>query len=288
VPRSSRDTGTGTFPTFLVIGAMKGGTTSLYEYLGRHPQVFMSPVKELHFFAPQVKGQSSVDWYREQFAGANGAVAIGEASTSYTKYPDVTGVAERMAGLVPHARLVYVVRNPVERIRSQYLHQVLMGEEKEPFELAVRQQPRYVNYSRYAMQLEQYRGRFDRDRILVITSEALRSDRTATLQRVFDFIGVDAGWRDPAFEQEFHRTSEKETARPGIRRLYETRAYRAMSTRVPERWKDVMRPLTRWRVDDDRAVLTDELRVWLAEQLRDDITALTPAMPAGFDGWGIG
>lgn len=274
-------------PSFLVIGAMKGGTTSLYEYLGRHPQIFMSEVKELHYFTPHINWGKGLAWYREQFQGSDGALAVGEASTSYSKYPDVTGVPERIRDLLPDVRLIYLVRHPIERIRSQYLHQVLMGEERRPFDIAVTSEPRYVNYSRYAMQLDRYLGCFERDRILVIPSESFRDDRQATLASVFRFLGVDDHWRDPAFEREFHRTSEKQTARPQIRRLYEAPWYQAISTRVPERLKDLVRPVTRWSIEEDRAVVTPELFARLQEGVRDDVVRLKAFLGPAFDGWGL-
>jgi hypothetical protein len=274
-------------PNFLVIGAMKGGTTSLYEYLRRHPQVFMSDVKELHYFAPQINWIKGQDWYEEQFSAADGAIAVGEASTSYTKYPDVAGVPERIARLLPGVRLIYVVRHPVERIRSQYLHQLLMGEERKPFEMAVRQESRYVDYSRYFFQIERYLEWFDRSQILVITSEALRGRRGETLRRVFSFLGIDELWVDPSVEREFHRTSEKEVARPGLRRLYGSATYQRVSTRIPESVKDVFRPATRWSIGDDRAVLTPRLRGWLEDAVRDDVDALKRLLGPDFDGWGI-
>ena len=80
-------------PTFLVIGAMKAGTTSLYHYLRDHPQVFMPETKEVNFFNPRRNWHRGMTWYEEQFSAAPpGTVAVGEASTSYTKYPEVDGV----------------------------------------------------------------------------------------------------------------------------------------------------------------------------------------------------
>ena len=115
-------------PSFLVIGAMKAGTTSLYHYLHAHPQVFMPSIKELDFFVAGGNWGRGLHWYQKQFAGAGpGAVAVGEASTMYTKYPSVDGVPERIAAHLPEVRLVYVVRDPIDRIRSHYRHRVAVG-----------------------------------------------------------------------------------------------------------------------------------------------------------------
>src|SRR5437660_1291673 len=88
-----------TLPTFLVIGAMKAGTDALWKYLRGHPQVHMAPTKELDFFAEELNWRRGLGWYEGQFEGAGAAVAIGEASTSYSKHPTHPGVPERIAAL---------------------------------------------------------------------------------------------------------------------------------------------------------------------------------------------
>ena len=91
-------TSVGQLPNFLVIGAMKAGTSSLYQYLRAHPQIFMPAAKELSFFAYEPNARHDLEWYRRQFAPAGeGAVALGEASTMYTKFPRHPGVPERIA-----------------------------------------------------------------------------------------------------------------------------------------------------------------------------------------------
>ena len=88
-------------PNFLVIGAMKAGTTSLYHYLRDHPQVFMPDTKEVNFFNPLRNWRHGVSWYEEQFRAAPAeALAVGEASTSYTKYPWVKDVPERITSVL--------------------------------------------------------------------------------------------------------------------------------------------------------------------------------------------
>ena len=185
----------GQLPNFLVIGAMKGGTTSLYHYLRAHPQIYMPPFKAPEFFAGEPHGRRGIDWYRRQFAAAGpGVVAIGEASNVYTKYPRYPGVPQRIAQHIAHVRLVYVVRDPIERIRSHYQTRVAEGTERAAFEVAVFDNPIYLDYSRYSVQIDQYMSCFPREQLLVFTSESLRSERTATVRRVYEFLGVDAGF----------------------------------------------------------------------------------------------
>ena len=162
-------------PNFIVIGAMKAGTTSLFQYLRDHPDVFMSSPKELHFFS--ARGGKDLDWYEAHFAAAGTAIAIGEASASYTTYPDSEGVPERIAEVIPDARLIYLVRHPIERMRSHYLHRIGAGKERLPIEQALIDDPIYLGTSRYAARIERYLRCFPREQILIIRSEDLLAMR---------------------------------------------------------------------------------------------------------------
>ena len=186
---------TGPLPNFLLIGAMKAGTTSMYHYLQAHPQVYMPRFKAPEFFAGKALSARGIDWYRRQFAGAGPeAVAIGEASNVYTKYPKYPGVPR------PHRRGHPGREAPVHRARADLAHPLALrhaGRSRDPSRCrsveAVATNPIYLDYSRYAMQLEQYLEHFDRDQLLVITAEALRDDREEVMRTVYGFLGVDCG-----------------------------------------------------------------------------------------------
>src|SRR5690242_1505303 len=109
-------------PNFLVIAPPKTGSTSLHRYLEAHPEVFMSEQKELRFFIEQRNWNRGLAWYERHFRNAAGAKAVGEASPGYALYPLYQGVPERIASVLgTRCRFLYVVRNPVDRIRSHYL-----------------------------------------------------------------------------------------------------------------------------------------------------------------------
>ena len=128
----------GRLPTFLIVGGMNCGTTALYRYLQAHPEVYMPSVKAPEFFVEEANWRRGVDWYRRMFAGAPpDAVAIGEASNAYTKHPRYRGVPKRVASVLPDVRLIYVVRDPVARMRSHYQTKVAEGSEVAPFAEAV-------------------------------------------------------------------------------------------------------------------------------------------------------
>jgi hypothetical protein len=282
-------------PTFIVIGAMKAGTTSLFHYLRNHDQIFMSKIKELDFFVAESNWSRGVDWYRRQFSGAGDAVARGEASTLYTKYPQYDGVPERIAGVVPDVRLVYVVRDPVVRMRSHYQHRVKNGAEKAPPEVALIEDPTYLTCSRYGMQVERYLDHFPREQILVVTSEALRADRLATVQGVYEFLGVDAGTVPDVLDTEFYRTDERRSHSSALLRARKFAKHRLPQTKRAKELVDSMlsRPsgpvarLEGTTGDGDNGALSPELRLRLADLLRDDVAVLRRYMPADFDGWGL-
>jgi len=111
-------------PDFVIIGAAKSGTTSLYRYLSLHPEIFMSDPKEPEFFARDDIYSKGLDWYLSLFDGAEKHQVAGEASTIYSLWPHFPRSAGRMSDIVPNAKLIYVMRNPVDRAYSYYVQLV--------------------------------------------------------------------------------------------------------------------------------------------------------------------
>ena len=114
-------------PNLIIIGSPKCGTTSLYYYLGLHPEIFMSREKELNFFMEERNWRRGLDWYRAQFETSRKVSVWGEASPGYTHHPVFQGVPQRMHSLVPGARLIQIVRDPMKRHLSHYFHQLRLG-----------------------------------------------------------------------------------------------------------------------------------------------------------------
>ena len=197
--RSAR--GEGHLPNFFIIGAAKAGTTSLFYYLDQHPDVFMARDKELHYFCDP----DCADWlplYREQFPVD--ARIRGEASTLYTRSPAIPGVPERMAALVPDARLVYLVRDPVQRALASWREERFHVTERRPAAEAFRnpEDPHnaYVAASRYAQQLGGFLDHFPREQILVLDQQELASATADVVDRTLAFLDlpphdIDTGTR---------------------------------------------------------------------------------------------
>jgi hypothetical protein len=279
-------------PSFLVIGAMKAGTTSLYHYLRDHPQVFMPETKEVNFFNPRRNWRRGLGWYEAQFRDAPPeALAVGEASTSYTKYPWIDGVPERISATLGDVRLIYVVREPVERMRSQYLHNLATGQEWRPIERAFREEPMYRNISRFGFQLERYEPYVARERILVLDARDLRDDRLATLRRVFAFLEVDPAHVPSSVEREYLTSAGRQRKPKALRAIRRIPKVRTISTYVPEPVKAMKRRLTAdlssERLDLERAEIPADLERELRASLREDVRQLRRYLGQDFDGWGI-
>ncbi|HWU21277.1 MAG TPA: sulfotransferase [Nocardioides sp.] len=183
----------GHLPNFFIIGAAKAGTTSLHFYLDQHPDVFMAEMKELHYFCdPDFERWESL--YREQFPVD--AKARGEGSTLYTRSPAIPGVPGRIAAKVRDARLIYLVRDPVERALASWREERFHVTERRPAEVAFAhpEDPHnaYVAASRYAEQLDGYREHFPADRILVLDQRELATDTATVVARVIEFLGLPA------------------------------------------------------------------------------------------------
>jgi Sulfotransferase domain len=205
-------------PDLLVIGAQRCGTSTLYRHLGRHPDVAPSLRKEVEYFSRRYgRGER---WYRAHFALAVGRPRlVFEATPDYLFHPLA---AERAAAVVPEARLVVMLREPVARAWSHYHHMVDLGYEPLDFAAAVaaeddrcapdrarlRADPlhdpvawlrySYVARGRYAEQLARWRERFPADRLLVVRSEDFFAEPAAEFGRILDFLGLRP-WAPPDF-----------------------------------------------------------------------------------------
>jgi hypothetical protein len=195
VPRVKRATEVrasgGNLPNFFVIGAAKAGTTSLHYYLDQHPHVYMSDPKELHYFCdPDCEKWESL--YREHFP--IDAKIRGEASTLYSRSPAIPGVPGRLKSLVPDAKLVYVVREPVERALASWREERFHVSDRRPIDVAFAnpEDPHnpYVAASRYAEQLDAYLEHFSPEQLLVIDHRDLATDTAKTVRRVIEFLGL--------------------------------------------------------------------------------------------------
>lgn len=227
-------------PNLLVIGAMKAGTSSLHRYLDVHPQIGMSRVKELDFFLKHRGWSRGAGWYADQFDESKSV--RGESSPNYTDLPLSGGVAARMAELVPDARLIYMVRDPIERALSHWIHaRGLEREDRSADEALADLDSRYVRRSLYRTQLQPFVELFPRQQILIAAQEDLLARRSETLREIFGWLGVDPSFDSTEFEREWEVSAGKD-------RKFRL-AYRASRLIGGKDFWGRLPPRLRWRIE---------------------------------------
>ncbi|MEO0533205.1 MAG: sulfotransferase [Cyanobacteria bacterium P01_A01_bin.123] len=296
-------------PNLLIIGAMKSGTTSLHYYLDLHPEICMSRAKELNFFIEEFNWNQGVQWYRSHFLGQ--AKIYGESSPNYTRYPKWKGVPHRIFSVIPETKLIYLVRDPIERIISHYIHFYSNNMENRSIDeaLAKFDGNLYVDRSKYFFQLEQYFSYFSNANILILTSEELLNYPQKTMKKVFQFLEVDDSFQfkfraknlsdflrfGPAifnsnfqFNMKLHESSRKR--RITMPKHNSVMAALAMTLQYlpPELRchleKVMYRPFSQ---KIERPRMSDALRDRLLEYLADDIKRLQSYAECDFKEWNI-
>ena len=201
-------------PTFIGIGAMKSGTTSLYAYLSIHPEIEMSVRKETDFFMKFNNLEKNLSWYESSFSG-NRKIR-GEISPTYTKYPQVKNVPERMREILPDVKILYIVREPIDRIISHVWHHLVMGRGDNWFESIQEAIDRkdllfneYVSASVYKDQLTDYLKYFPKEQILVLAFDELKNRPEAFMAKVCRFLGVDVDYYNKKSFDAYHKTDQK-------------------------------------------------------------------------------
>lgn len=182
---------------------MRSGTSTLTRWLDQHPQVYMAPGKELHFFDEQF--ERGLGWYGSHFSAADRATSLGEATSDYVH--DLVAL-QRISATLPTVRLILSLRNPVDRAYSHYWHNRTRGKESLSFESALEAESLRVNLSYedrarysylsrgdYMVQINQVLKLFPREQLHVEIAEEMHAEPLEALGRIFDFIGTDARYR---------------------------------------------------------------------------------------------
>ncbi len=268
-------------PTFVIVGAMKSGTTSLARWLKPHPQVFLSDIKELHFF--DVHYDKGTDWYSRHFAGAGPRPAVGEATPAYM-YDEQA--ASRMHALLPEARLVAILRNPVDRAYSHYWHNRQRGNEPLGFRQAIEGEPErrrrddqpyrhayaYLDRGRYLPQLQRLTAHYPREQLLVQTFDDLRADPQSVYRRVCGFLGVDDTVELSNIGRTFNPARE-----------YRSLRLRTASRRLPRKLRYAVGRLNSRRVE--YPAMDANLRAELVAATANDTTALSSWLDRDLSSW---
>ena len=313
----------GRLPNFFLAGVPKSGSTSLYRYLEQHPQIFMSPIKEPHFFADEVRIENFdglyqsraepmvavlrefldgpmtshcsagpvSDWadYCKLFRHAADETAVGEASVCYLWSRTA---ARNIASRVPDARFLIVLRNPVERAFSQYVHMLSFAEEpvsfREHLDRSLRSTSRrfsemypFLEFGLYGEQLKRLFGVVPSDRVRIYFYEDYCRDPAAMLRDIFGFLGVDDAFA-PEF-RERHMVARVPRSYEARRWLKRSGAWRVARKLLPaslcDRLKEAgLRPRSEFVFDPaDRA--------FVAEYYRRDLDKLAGLLGRDFGNW---
>jgi hypothetical protein len=279
-------------PNLFIIGAMKSGTTSLHEYLDTHPQITMSEEKEPGYFVEELGLHKGEEWYLSRWRRDGEYRYHGESSTHYTKLPVFQGVPERLFRFNPEARLIYIMRNPFERVVSHYWHALrdaYHGGEVRPLLKAVREDPGYLAFSDYAMQLEPYFERFGRGAVLTLTFEALVADPQREVDRIYHWLGLTSHPIGGKSGKPHNQKPEDITAVAGagiLNRIQYSNTWDRISPHVPA-WmknlakKQAYRPVAEQEVQKD----IPRLREVIAGLQRRQIDSLTRLLGRDFPEW---
>ncbi len=295
------------FPTFLVIGAAKAGTTSVYRYLEQHPEIFVSRIKEPRFFAlagesldfrgpgdarAQLDAITTLEAYQALFDRAEAKLAAGEASVLYLQHP---AAAASIARHLPAVKLIAVLRHPAERAFSAFLHRNRDGVEPlESFDEALDAEPRriadrwyywwhYRDHGYYHRNLARYYQLFDRSQIRVYLYEDLDRDPASVMRDVFSFLGVDDAFRPDVSVRHnpsgFPRSFRLQRWLSGRHPLKD-----ALKSLIPEQWGH---KIISWMQPKNlvRPTLPPETRARLVEGYREDIRRLQDLIDRDLSSW---
>ena len=262
---------------------MKCATSSLHEQLNQQPGIFMSELKEPNFFSNDEEYNKGSEWYLSHFEEANINDLIGESSTHYTKLPTYPHTIERLQKYLPDAKFIYVMRHPINRLVSQYIHEWSQRVISVGINESIDPHPELLEYSLYTKQLQPYFDTFGQERVLPIFFERMLTTPQTELERICRFIGykdqpqwyqelnasnvsnqrmIKSAWRDAIVET------------PGLKQLRRLLIPKSFRTWVRSLWTIKKKPdLTAENIDRLTVIFDEDLAVlgsWLGVDLTCD------------------
>lgn len=270
---------------FIVIGAMRAGTTLLHDILSRHPQIGMARMKETDYFIASKNLPRGDAWYISQFS--DDRPIRGEVSPNYTKLRDFPGVPERIHRACPDVRLIYVLRDPLQRAVSQYDHSWNMGELREtPAEMAGGHEYRSIlDASSYARQLAAYHDYFPPAQILIVDFEQFIADPQPQIDAILHHIGA-APMTVPAMAQQNGNDELRRVPKP-LLRLTQSRLRPLLTAAIGPRLRGRLRRLLARGPVRNAPAFPDSLRQAMHAELTPDVTRLRQMTGQEFRRWSI-
>ncbi len=286
-------------PNLFIIGAMKSGTTYLHGLLSGHPDIYMSKDKEPSYFADPIELKERVPemwvkgyWKNEKkyfdlFKAGNDSIYRGESSALYANFPLLTGIPQRINNFNPDAKLIYVLRDPIERSISHYwMHVNYYGFKLDPF-LAIKKKPELLAISNYMMQLEQFLMFFDMKNIFITTFEELTSDPLKCLAEIMNWLNIDKSFIPDDLFTPKNVTPKKIRAHRGfglLIKLRNSRFWDKTSKYFPSWFTFYASHLAEYRYDKNE-VLMDSFKDHLRSVFLPQVDDLKKALNRNFDSW---
>ena len=272
-------------PNFLIIGAPKAGTTSLWALLREHPDIFTPETKEIGFFCWDDVYARGFDWYCSLFAPGAGCAARGESHPRYSLIESNPESPARIAHYLPNAKLIYMVRHPLDRIVSHYLHETsLQRIPPRSFARSVRTHAPLLEGSRYHHVVQAYRRYFPDRQLKVVFFEQFTRDPETVVGDCCRFLDVDPAAATARGERRWNVSETKTIPWPIIQRMRRSSVAGGIARRLPRSLKRLIQqraatpvePRPRWDADTRR---------WAVEQLRDGIESFLQDAGKPIDYW---
>jgi len=285
-------------PNFFIVGTPKAGTTSLYHYLEEHPEIFMSPIKETNYFSYaeinqqdlyyDVEHVSTIEEYLAQFAGVSNEKAIGEASVSYLFYPSVP---LKLKQFNPDARIIMVLRNPVDRAFSHYLMDHRLGFVNLPLDKIVNEENRdkltnlyyqqYISLGYYYEQIKRYLDAFGSEQVKVFLYEDVVSNIDGVVSEIYSFLQVDDNYK-PGTDQKHNVFLAPKNSLIG--KLYTSKAFRTIARKLfSEKLQNAVK--NRFFVKEKKPSLDQDLKNTMHSLFHDDILKTADLLNKDLSHW---
>lgn len=268
-------------PDFIIVGAMKCGTSTLAAQLDAQPGIFMTTPKEPNFFSDDAIYAKGRSWYEALFADAAHGDIKGEASTHYTKNPLHPDALPRMQDMLSTPKIVYLIRDPVARAVSHFIHEWTMGVMPADIEKAFATHPELVSYGCYAEQIAPYIKAYGAENILILTLEEMKTHPQQVLEQVCRFLGYDGtpAWSDD--HAQMNASAERIRKFPLHWLIFGNPVAAALRrTLVPQSLRD---KLKKKRQMQERPELPDGVRQELQNRFSQDFENLRKLFPGRDD-----
>lgn len=259
-------------PDFVIIGAMKCATSTLHDQLAMQPGIFLTSPKEPYFFSNEEVWKKGFDWYSSLFSGAAETDLCGESSTHYTKLPTYPQTVERMKRHIPNAKLIYVIRHPVDRLISHYIHDWSENKISESINDAIHSHADLINYSRYAMQLKPFLDAYGANQVLLVFFERLIATPQEELERICSFLGhpIAPTWHVDHATNVSERRLRKSALRDFV--VWNSLVTKLRRSLVPKTIRELLKEP--WRMKE-RPQVSDANRQWLESIFDEDLAELS-------------